>query len=132
MVYDASRYPCPCCGYLVFDAMPGSHQVCPTCIWEDDMAQLRFARMAGSANPESLEEAQANFAAFGCSSIRGRESSRPPARFEARDPEWRPLDPSRDNIEYPACGMKYADSYPTANTTVLYYWRETYWRRLAS
>jgi hypothetical protein len=58
--------------------------------------------------------------------------SRPPLPAEARDPEWRPLDSSRDNIEYPERGVKYADSYPTDNTTVLYYWRDTYWRRLVS
>jgi hypothetical protein len=112
--------------------MPGSHEVCPICRWEDDMAQLRFARMAGSANPESLEDAQRNFAVFGCSSQRNRQRSRPPLRTETRDPQWRPLDPARDNIEYPERGVKYADSYPTGNTTVLYYWRETFWRRLAS
>jgi hypothetical protein len=26
----------------------------------------------------------------------------------------------------------YRDSYPLADTTVLYYWRLTYWRRLVS
>ena len=29
-------------------------------------------------------------------------------------------------------GIDYANSYPLNDTTVLYYWRATYWRRLAS
>ena len=44
----------------------------------------------------------------------------------------RPLDPAHDNPEEPQRNIDYADSYPLQDTTVLYYWRETYWRRLAS
>jgi rubrerythrin len=36
------KYPCPGCGYLVFDEPPGSYEICPICFWEDDLAQLRF------------------------------------------------------------------------------------------
>lgn len=32
----------------------------------------------------------------------------------------------------PQRDIDYADSYPLRDTTVLYYWRATYWRRLAS
>ena len=42
----------------------------------------------------------------------------------------RPVDVQRDNIEEPQRGQKYADSYPYEDTTVLYYWRTTYWRRI--
>lgn len=42
MIYDQTKFPCPCCGYLVFDREPGFHQVCPICGWEDDLSQLRF------------------------------------------------------------------------------------------
>lgn len=54
------KYPCPCCGYLVFDESPGSHEICPICFWEDDLTQLRFPLMSGGANPVSLIEAQEN------------------------------------------------------------------------
>ena len=36
------KYPCPGCGYLVFDEPPGSYEICPICFGEDDLAQLRF------------------------------------------------------------------------------------------
>ena len=125
-------YPCPCCGYLVFDHQPGSHQVCPVCGWEDDLAQLRFPRMPGSANVVSLETAQKNYDAFGAAERRNRGTTREPLDQEERDKDWRILDADRDNIEAPQRGVAYSDSYPLNDTTVLYYWRPTYWRRLSS
>jgi hypothetical protein len=128
----AERFPCPCCGYLVFIDPPGSHHVCPICCWEDDMAQLRFAQMPGGANTESLERAQRNFAEFGASSRRARVVARSPLAEEPRDPQWRPLDPRTDNVEEPRRGTPYGDSYPVKDPTVLYYWRSSYWRRYTS
>jgi len=57
---------------------------------------------------------------------------RAPLDAEAREITWRLLDPARDNLEEPQRGIDYGDSYPLDDTTVLYYWRATYWRRLAS
>src|SRR5436190_23116503 len=47
---DAAAYPCPVCGYLVFDEPPGSYAICPICFWEDDAIQLGFPLMGGGAN----------------------------------------------------------------------------------
>ncbi|MDJ0862065.1 MAG: CPCC family cysteine-rich protein [Gammaproteobacteria bacterium] len=126
------RYPCPCCGYQVFDHAPGNHEVCPVCGWEDDLAQLRFPRMAGSANALSLESAQKSYADCGVAVRKKRGLTRRPLEGEVRDAGWRQLDANRDNIEEPQRGIDYADTYPLNDTTVLYYWRPTYWRRLAS
>lgn len=126
------KFPCPCCGYRVFSRQPGSSEKCPICQWEDDLAQLRFPRLAGSANHVSLEEAQHNFSEFGAAERRYRGGGREPMDAERRDLAWRPLDPSRDNVEEPQGGIDYGNSYPLDDTTVLYYWRNTYWRRLAS
>jgi hypothetical protein len=126
------KYPCPCCGYLVFGMQPGGNERCPICLWEDDLAQLRFPFLPGSANHVSLDEAQHNYAGCGAAERRHAGVAREPIEGETREPGWRPLDPARDNIEEPQRGINYADSYPLADTTVLYYWRETYWRRLAS
>lgn len=125
------KFPCPCCGYRVFLRQPGGHERCPICGWEDDLAQLRFARMPGSANHVSLEGAQHNFAEFGAAERRYLDTCRPPHAGEPRDGEWRPLDGAHDNIEEPQ-RFDYRDSYPLDDTTVLYYWRVTYWRRLVS
>ena len=128
----SGKYPCPCCGHLVFRHQPGNHEKCPICLWEDDLAQLRFPRMPGSANAVSLEQAQYNYQDFGSAERRNKDGARAPADEEQREAGWRPLDPGHDNIEEPQRGGDYADSYPLADTTVLYYWRATYWRRLAS
>lgn len=128
----SERYPCPCCGYRVFARQPGSSEQCPICLWEDDLAQLRFARLPGSANHVSLEQGQLNFADCGAAERRHVGDVRQPLELEMREADWRPLDPARDNIEEPQRGIDYGDTYPLADTTVLYYWRETYWRRLAS
>ncbi|MGB0712725.1 MAG: CPCC family cysteine-rich protein [Gammaproteobacteria bacterium] len=125
-------FPCPCCGYRVFDLPPGHHGVCPICAWEDDMSQLRFAEMPGSANPQSLIEAQANFEAFGASNRRYLDQVRSPNEMDSRDPRWRRVDARQDNLEQPMRGTAYADSYPVDDPTVLYYWRPEYWRRLSS
>lgn len=126
-----SKFPCPCCGYLVFERQPGSSATCPICRWEDDLAQLRFPRMPGSANSVSLENAQHNFCDIGVAARRHAGLGRVPSG-ESRDSDWRLLDPRRDNVEEPHAGINYADSYPLNDTTVLYYWRATYWRRFAS
>jgi hypothetical protein len=128
----ATRFPCPCCGHQVFDRQPGSNEKCPICLWEDDLAQLRFPRLPGSANHVSLEEGQLNYAHCGAAERRYVGGGRKPFDVESRETEWRPLDPLHDNIEEPQRGIDYGDTYPLADTTVLYYWRATYWRRLAS
>ncbi|MFH8396799.1 CPCC family cysteine-rich protein [Streptomyces anulatus] len=61
----SDSYPCPCCGHRVFDDMPGSHEICPVCFWEDDRVQFRWPTMAGGANKVSLIEAQRNYQDFG-------------------------------------------------------------------
>jgi hypothetical protein len=126
------KFPCPCCGYRVFVYQPGGHEKCPICGWEDDLAQLRFPRLPGSANHVSLEEAQQNYQHIGAAERRYIADCRRPFADEFREREWRVLDSSHDNIEEPGRGTNYADTYPLEDTTVLYYWRATYWRRLAS
>jgi len=114
----------------VYDHQPGFHQLCPICGWEDSLDQLRFPNMPGSANHVSLVEAQKNYLAHGSAERRKRGQTRSPFDDEPRDEQWRPVDVLRDNIEEPQRGESYADSYPYADTTVLYYWRSTYWRRI--
>ncbi len=127
-----AKFPCPCCGHLVHDREPGFHQTCPICGWEDDLTQLRFPLMPGSSNGVCLAEAQRNFSSYGASERRNQGQTREPVDGEPRDGDWRPIDPARDNVEEPSRGIPYADSYPWPDTTVLYYWRSTYWRRVVS
>ncbi len=92
----------------------------------------RSPRLPGSANHVSLEDAQHNYAEFGVAERRHKGTGRTPLDIESREAGWRLLDPMRDNVEEPQRSVDYGDSYPLNDTTVLYYWRATYWRRLAS
>ena len=123
------RYPCPVCGHLVFEQQPGSHKTCPICLWEDNLLQLRFPLMPGGVNTVSLEVAQQNYQKLGVAERIHQGEGREPLENEAMDEDWRILDTQADNIEEPSRGIDYSDSYPIDDTSVLYYWRDTYWRR---
>ncbi|HEX8360149.1 MAG TPA: CPCC family cysteine-rich protein [Longimicrobium sp.] len=94
----SERYPCPCCGHLVFGAPPGSHEICPVCFWEDDDQQLALATTLTGANRTTLADAQRTRAATGACEERLASFVRPPRADEPRDPLWRPIDPARDHF----------------------------------
>jgi hypothetical protein len=121
------KFPCPCCGYLVFSEPPGTYHICPICSWEDDISQLRFVRTTG-ANHVNLLEAQLSFANDGASHPELKKYVRAPGAGDIREPAWRPIDESLDNIEEPVRGMNYGSTY-SEDGTALYYWRQNYWRR---
>lgn len=118
------RYPCPCCGHLVFREGPGSYDICPVCFWEDDLVQLRWPDWPGGANKPSLIEAQGNFSKGGSSEARLLEHVRAPASEEPLDDGWRPVNPALDDFE--AITTQEAE-WPD-DRTVLYYWRPGFWR----
>jgi len=113
------RYPCVCCGHLTMEEPPGSHQICPVCRWEDDAVQLRWPDWPGGANKPSLLTAQQNFQRYGARDERAVEHVRPASDDEARDPNWRPIDPHLDTFE--PMGVQFA-AWPD-DRTVLYWWR---------
>jgi hypothetical protein len=123
---STTRLPCPCCGFLVFNEPPGSYDICPICLWEDDGVQLRFPDFAGGANKPSLMEAQRNFAEFGASEIRRLRRVRRPTQEDVRDLDWRPVDPRRDLFKA-LDRHDGTDDWPTEDTR-LYYWRPDFWR----
>lgn len=119
------KYPCPCCGHLVFALSPGSYDICPICWWEDDPVQLRWPDYEGGANSPSLIESQRNVVKHGACEWRLHGVVRGAAVDEPLDEGWRPIDPKLDNFE--PRGVHEA-AWPSDETT-LYYWRETFWRR---
>lgn len=118
------KYPCACCGYVVFDEPPGSHEICPICFWEDDVSQLRFPRMSGGANRVNLIEAQENYFRDGVSELRFRSNVRAAEASDVREPQWRRIDFRADRIEEPIEGKDYGGSYPE-DATEFYYWRQS-------
>jgi hypothetical protein len=122
---EPRKYPCPCCGYVVFDEPPGSYEICPICFWEDDGVQLRWPDWSGGANKPSLIEAQKAFEQIGACEERLTPHVRPPGPGDVRDRDWRPIDLSKDSFE--ARGVK-EKAWPD-DPTILYWWRPTFWRR---
>lgn len=117
-----TRFPCPCCGHVVFEQEPGSDEICPVCFWQDDIVQLRRPDFRGGANKPSLIEAQENVARFGAVEERHIPHVRPPTASEALDPVWRRFDPDRDVIEERRSGVDYGMTY-AHDRTAYYYWR---------
>jgi hypothetical protein len=127
----SQEYPCPCCGYLIYDEPPGTYFICPICFWEDDLVQLVFPDGGGGANRESLIEAQQNFAKFGACSEDCR-SVRPPTSSERRDASWRPLDPQHDRYLHDDSEADHqlwrsVMDKGFRGDICLYYWRYDYW-----
>lgn len=120
---DGVRYPCPCCGYLVFEEPPGSGDICLICFWEDDADQLRFPTLEEATNVVSLVRAQAAYAEHGAIEERFAGDVRKPNADDVKDPNFRPIDATDDFEELGAAGAGPSD--PTA----LYYFRSTFWRR---
>lgn len=87
-----TKYPCPCCGYLIYDEEPGgSYDICPICFWEDDPVQFSEPNYEGGANGVSLREAQKNFEKIGAKGKRILKHARKPRKDEIRDPNWKPI-----------------------------------------
>jgi hypothetical protein len=120
------RFPCPCCGHVVFPEPPGSYAICPLCRWEDDIVQLRWPDSAGGANRASLIESQRYLHEFGAKEGRF-PSVRRAVDDEGVEDGWRPIDEALDSFE--PQGVQEA-SWPV-DVTVLYWWRSSFWRRSA-
>jgi len=88
--------------------------------------------MPGISNHVPLQDAQKNFQRYGAAERRKQQQARAPESLDQREQGWRPLDESQDYMEEPRRGEDYSLSYPFADTTVLYYWRNTFWHKLSS
>ena len=79
----SERSSCPCCGFLTLDhPANGSYDICPVCLWEDDLIQTQDPGYAGGANRVSLNEARMNFAQFGAVEERFQPNVRAPRSEE--------------------------------------------------
>src|SRR5437899_1725635 len=112
-------YPCPCCGYLVFEDPPGSAMSCPVCGWEDDYVQLLWPTDAGGANRLSLQDSQQAFIQHGTSDLERRPPLHRNGPTYRRDAAWRPFDLSRDRTAPP---REIRGGREVADFKQLYYW----------
>jgi len=113
-----SLFPCPACGFLVFEETPGSYTWCPLCDWEDCAVQLRHPFTAAGPNRPLVIEQEAALRRFplGITEAKGFR----------RDSSWRPLrrDEASKFAAGPEDGRSYFDSVPDYDVgQELYYWR---------
>ena len=124
-------FPCPCCGYRMFEQAPGSFAICEICCWEDDIVQLAFPDCAGGANQCSLIEGQTNYARYGACERRVASEFCLAAPDGCRDSLWQPLDVTRDRYlrwgNLSDHGLWQTVKNP--GDLCLYYWRPDYWLR---
>ena len=108
-------YPCPSCGFLVFEEPPGSYDICRVCGWEDDHVQLAHPAMRGGANRESLVESQISILKELPVEIRKRDGV-------LRDPQWRPL--REEEVKFRPDAPKDGTSYfhAACSEEPAYYW----------
>ncbi len=112
--YEQEGYPCPACGFLMFDRQY-SHQICSICNWQDDDVQLRFPMMRGGANHKSLYEWQQDVMVRLPLDVQAYND-------EKRDPLWRPLklDELQDSDNAPTNALEYF--FQLEANKVNYYW----------
>lgn len=108
-------YPCPSCGFLMFNEPPGSYSICSICGWEDDHVQLRFPAMRGGANKESLYEAQQIWIKKIPLEIQEYE-------WRVRDKDWSPLKLEECSSRIPTTGLEYFNA--AAEEPPPYYWQK--------
>jgi hypothetical protein len=75
---------CLCCGYKTISSKGADYHICPICYWEDDPIAYGDPNFAGGANKVSLNQAKANFAAFGASQERFKDYVREPSKRDGR------------------------------------------------
>lgn len=111
-----AQYPCPSCGFLVFEREPGSYELCPICDWEDDAVQLRYP-LAGGANAPLVKYQRSALAILTPTRLRELADE-----GFVRCVGWRPL--TAEDIERtpegPTDGRSYFDAIN--DDTPTYYW----------
>lgn len=113
---NATKFPCPACGFLVFGEPAGSYDICPVCNWEDDYVQLRHPLVRG-ANAQNLFEYQRSVALREVPlGVMERGQFR-------RDPAWHLLtrDDVRESAAMPKTGREYFEAL--SDEPLVYYWR---------
>ena len=77
------KYKCPCCGYCTLsEEPPGTFEICPVCLWEDDNVQFDDPDYDGGANAVSLNKARENYKRIGAISTDSLEHVRKPHKDE--------------------------------------------------
>jgi hypothetical protein len=111
-------FPCPSCGFVVFDEPAGSYDICPICGWEDDHVQLGNPLLRGGANGGSLLEYQQEILKKIPAEICEHNGHK-------RYPNWRPLtgEDCKPKTDSPKSGLEYFQA--AIQDASRYYWDKT-------
>lgn len=109
---ELDRFPCPSCGFLVFQRSAGSKETCPICRWQDDGLQLAYPGMVGGLNGLSLFDFQQKI--LPSFPAKEREFSGVP-----RHPTWRPLQESEAALRK---GVRITGRMYVDGAGARYYW----------
>lgn len=62
-----NKYPCPCCGYLTYQASPDKDwgYICPVCFWENDKFLDLDTGISDANHNLTLQQARDNFISTG-------------------------------------------------------------------
>jgi uncharacterized Zn finger protein (UPF0148 family) len=109
------KYPCPACGFIVFEEPIGSYDICPICGWEDDHVQLKHPTLIGGANKNSLYERQQTW-------IKKMPLDVKEYKDFKRADKWRPLtaEECTPQSAEPQTGLEYFNTAGEDNPK--YYW----------
>jgi Cysteine-rich CPCC len=77
---------------------PEMYDLCPVCFWEDDPDQRQRPWSRDGANGVSLLEAQQTYIASGAMGPEFLAKVRSPRPDEPRDPDWRPYEPTDQDM----------------------------------
>jgi hypothetical protein len=74
-----AKYKCVCCHCnTLSEKPPGTFEICPVCLWEDDPVQFDDPDDEGGANEVSLKTARENYKKRGAISMKCSKHVRKP------------------------------------------------------
>ncbi|MBK8725239.1 MAG: hypothetical protein IPL96_04050 [Holophagaceae bacterium] len=112
---SSPQYPCPSCGFLVFEEPVGSYDICGLCGWEDDPVQLASPGLRGGANGGSLKDYQDD-------ALKEYPESITHFGEYVRAPGWRPLRSEECSVSTPGDGTGIGYFHAAVKADPSYYW----------
>ena len=81
-------YPCPCCGYRTFPALPAEAlaYICPVCLWENDLFNASDDEPSDENHGLTLNQGRENVRRYSVCDPHLAQYARPPRPEEARSP----------------------------------------------
>lgn len=116
------KYPCPCCGYIVFEK-PGDDAICTICSWNNNYEYINPTVGGGEPNRYSLYQCQRNYINFGASIEEFANKVRKPTKDDIKDPEWEIYNEKKHGEKVKKNKALHWENWPKDGSE-LYYWKK--------